>query len=248
MDECPARGQNCNYCGKSDHFPKVCLKRARERINIIHESDSNGATDYNDTNDGSVFKITDREYLLSQSSGTSQNEIFAVLTPLSSNKCFSSFTVCIFPDSGATLCIAGPMHQKAMNISDRDLKRTNKPVTVAGGGTLLCYGHICVQFDVFDRTTVQEVYFCRDVKRFYFSKVACISIGILNPLFPQTMIKAIHTSSSTDEPPKLPTTKIPNKPVNHFNLSPVPSDNTTSTVCHSYHPSLSQEVAICPNP
>ena len=101
-----------------------------------------------------------------------------------SNKQHHKSKLTIFPDSGASICLAGPEHLQTMGFTSKDLKPCIKRVTAVGGSKLMCYGWILVKFNIFGRVTTQPVYFCDKVDRFYFSRQACTEVKIIHKNFP----------------------------------------------------------------
>ena len=96
-----------------------------------------------------------------------------------------SIKAMIFPDSGATICLGGPKH----------LGKKWKIVQAAGGFTLTCQGWLPVKFKIQGRKTKQALYICNKIQRLYFSKAACIDVGILPVNFPNPiMIPPTHTN------------------------------------------------------
>ena len=94
----------------------------------------------------------------------------------------------IYPDSSATICLGGTKHQRHMGISEKNLVPSSKKVRTVGGFSLTYQGLLPVAFKVGEKTTKQALYICRNVQILYFSKDACIDVGILPPCFPRPMI------------------------------------------------------------
>ena len=90
----------------------------------------------------------------------------------------------IFPDSGATICLGGLKHLWNMGLSTNNLIPSRKVVRAVGGFTLMCQGWLPMEFNVQNKTTKQALYICKKIQRLYFSKAACIDIGILPKEFP----------------------------------------------------------------
>ena len=95
--------------------------------------------------------------------------------------------VMVFPDSGASICLAGSHHLERLKIHSEDLTPCQKKVSAVGGSTLTCRGYILTDFTVNKKTTRQRLYVCDHVDRIYFSKSACIDVGILPRCFPHPM-------------------------------------------------------------
>lgn len=90
----------------------------------------------------------------------------------------------IFPDSGATICFGGLKHLLNMGLTTNNLIPSRKVVRAVGGFTLVCQDWLPVEFIVQGRTTKQALYICKKIQRLYFSKAACIDVGILPKDFP----------------------------------------------------------------
>ena len=93
----------------------------------------------------------------------------------------------IFPDSGATICLRGLKHLWNMGLSTNNLIPSRKVIQAVGGFTLMCQGWLLVEFNVQGKTTKQALYICKKIQRLYFSKAACIDIGILPKDFPNLL-------------------------------------------------------------
>ena len=90
----------------------------------------------------------------------------------------------VFPDSGATICLAGPQHLLLLMVTLAELIPTNKKISVVGGATLPCLGWLPVVFTVNNVSTEQRLYICDKIDRIFFSKNACMATYILPPSFP----------------------------------------------------------------
>ena len=100
----------------------------------------------------------------------------------------------VFPDSGATICLGGSQHLRAMGLSQNNLIPSQKVVRTVGNYTLVCQGWIPVKFVVGEKCTKQALYICNKIDRIYFSRSACVDVGILSPQFP-------HPVSDSDPVP-----------------------------------------------
>lgn len=124
---------------------------------------------------------------------TSQNkevkEIPAKLTPFTSQNRFDNtpITIDIFPDSGASVCIAGPHYLKILGVPEHCLIPTEKSVVAVGGSKLKCLGWVPIKFCVGDHITRQPLYICDKVDKLYFSRKACTETKILPETFPYPM-------------------------------------------------------------
>ena len=102
----------------------------------------------------------------------------------------------IFPDSGASICLAGPHQLPQLNLKQKDLIRCHKEVKAVGGSKLIFHGWLPMNFTIAKHTTTQQVYFCDKVDSFYFTKKGCLDIHILPSQFPCPMdiANSAHTS------------------------------------------------------
>ena len=113
--------------------------------------------------------------------------------------CQKSITTKVFPDSGASICLAGPQHLLLLMVTIAQLIPTKKKITVVGGSTLPCLGWIPATFTVDNVSTIQPLYICNKVDRIFFSKIACIATYILPSSFPQPTpaLKYLESSASS---------------------------------------------------
>ena len=202
--KCPAWGHECEKCGRSNHFSKVCF---REELSV-----------------NSVNLVAHVKYNPQQDSFTSATDSADLVTATMSPKlsaCKSrSATVQLFPDSGASICLAGPQHLDAVNVQLKELIPCNKKVVAVGGSELVCKGWFPSEFVVQGNRTVQPLYICDKIDRIYFSKAACIDVTILPNTFPQPMCsdspaEELGNIQTKQIPPSLPNrpTQLPFPPV-----------------------------------
>ena len=78
-------------------------------------------------------------------------------------------------------------HFNDMGFSTDNLIPSQKVVRTVGNFTLVCRGWLPMRFIVEGKETQQALYICDKVDRIYFSKGACIDVGILSPVFPHPM-------------------------------------------------------------
>ena len=152
--------------------------------------------------------------------GNSATEIPAKSSAIIRGKKLPARTINIFPDSGASICLAGPQHVTQLSAKITDLIPCRKTVRAVGGSTLACIGWIQVEFNIFGNITRQPVYICDKVDRLYFSRNGCSDTGILPASFPFPMEKgpnevlAINkgTEARPSEEPKrsVPVSATPN--------------------------------------
>ena len=99
------------------------------------------------------------------------NEIPALICSTKSNHCnCNPVLINIFPDSGATICLAGQHHLQQLNLKQENLICCHKEVKAVGGFNLICHGWLPMNFTIGKHTATQQVYFCDKVNCFYFSK------------------------------------------------------------------------------
>ena len=106
-----------------------------------------------------------------------------------------TFTKKVFPDSGASICLAGTQHLKELNIIQQELIPCNKRIAVVGGETLPCHGYINVEFNVNGTSTKQKLYIADKIDRIFFSKTACIDKYILPSTFPKPLPPLKYTTT-----------------------------------------------------
>ena len=93
----------------------------------------------------------------------------------------------IFPDSGASVCLAGPQHIAKFNLDTHDLIPCYKQVKAVGGSKLICHGWLPITFRIGKNTTKQPVYICDKVDRLCFGEKGCVDVNILSQVFPFPM-------------------------------------------------------------
>lgn len=96
----------------------------------------------------------------------------------------------IFPDNGASICLAGPTHLLKRNLNTNQLTPYQKIITAVGGHKHKYYGWVPVQFTVGPHTTNQPLYICDKRDWIYFSRQGCLEIKIISPSFSYPMLKA----------------------------------------------------------
>ena len=101
--------------------------------------------------------------------------------------CSHSTSLKVFPNSGVTICLGGPKHLINMDLTKNNLVPSRKIIRTVGGFTLICQGWLPVEF-VKGKTTKQALYICKDIQRLYFSKAACIDVGILHENSPNSKL------------------------------------------------------------
>ena len=102
----------------------------------------------------------------------------------------------VFPDSGASLCLAGTKHLLPLGLHPNDLTKCCKLVTTVGGHKLQCFGSVYVIFRINKRYTRQKLYFCRNINRIYLSRTGCNELNILPLSFPYPMDSLTHNGTT----------------------------------------------------
>ena len=168
---CPAWGKICQHCNIPNHFASVCRKNS-------DKSESANALIAHVTYDAAKHTYT-------SASNNLVDEIPATLTPLSNAPQHQNIPteMDIFPDSGASICLAGPQHLRKLGIDERNLIQCTKQVTAVGGSKLTCHGYIPVLFEIGQHSTKQRLYICDNIDRIYFGKKGYIETEIISTSF-----------------------------------------------------------------
>ena len=213
--ECPAWNVQCTKCLKNNHFGHVCRSTQHNSSQVHAILPSNASDTFcthgcdcsqnantvanvsnyqtagkNDNND--EYETISYLYYAGSTQASDQGkpqEIEATLTPQFKGRKGMSFQMMIFPDTGASLNIAGPEHQKRMRILDAQLSPCSKQVKVAGGTAMVCYGWCNTLFNIEGNEVSLPLYFCKSIKRLYFGKAGCIATKLISPNFPKPMPK-----------------------------------------------------------
>ena len=190
--KCPAWGQRCSTCKGLNHFSSSCFsKRAPQRARV-NEIQTENDDDYEDDDENIIAHVHLVENFYTTVAAVTVQQIPAILTPIHPNgKPTESL---IFPDSGASICLASPEHLKNLGINEKDLTPTNKKVMAVGGAILSCLGSILTKFKIHNRTTTQRLYICNNIDRIYFSKDGCLETNILPQSFPHPMPQPKNTT------------------------------------------------------
>ena len=248
---CPAWGQTCNICGKQNHFGKVCRSKNKERGSIRSFQNEEAAIDALIAH--VVFDPATDTYKLSNNND--REEVEATLIPFSPYPdprqtrdipAACPTKIKIYPDSGATICLGGLKHLRQMGLTEKNLIPSKKKVRTVGGFSLVCQGWLPVKFKIGIAHTKQALYICSKVQVLYFSKAACLDIGILPPCFPKPMTsppskicEAIrpdiqrHNIQNPAKTPKFDYPKTPPYPPNNSNIQKLKEwllDNFATTV------------------
>ena len=144
--KCPAWDKFCNHCKIPHHFAPVCQQKPSESASVLK------AQVYYDSQLDTYHTISTIQHI---------NEIPAPICSTKSNyHNWNPVLISISPDSGASICLAGPHHLQQLNLEQEDLIRYRKEVKAVGGSKLICHGWLPMNFTIGKHTTTQQVYFC----------------------------------------------------------------------------------------
>ena len=224
---CPAWGQTCRVCGKENPFERICQSKGEEKQGAMQcIEDEEAAIDALIAH--IVFDPVTRTY---KPGNSGLEELEVTLIPffpcpnprrIRDIPAAHSTKLKIYPDSSATIFLGGFTHLQPVELSERNLIPLKKKVCTIGGFSLVCQGWLPVTFESGNRTTKQALYICNKIQVIYFSKVACIDVGILPPSYPRPMTSlllvtwnVIHPGTQphkTDPPPNKPKFDYPKTP------------------------------------
>ena len=138
-------------------------------------------------------------------------ELQATVTAKTPNRGHSQqITVCIFPASGASICLAGLQLLTPMGVTKPFLTPCNKSIS-AVRDVMKCIGWLPVEFTLGDYFTTQPLYICHKIDRVYFSKTARIDVHIPHKLYPQPVNHQVAAAQS-DEPTSKTTNPVKRTP------------------------------------
>ena len=187
--KCPAWGQACSNCGRPNHLSKVC--RAKKVAQVVKKDPEANEAAMDTLIAHIIFYQMTGTYTAKDTSQIMEIEAYVVpflpkpdprqTRDIPRNR---STKIAIFLDSGATICFRGLKHLLNMGLSTNNLIPSRKVVQAVRGITLMCQGWLPMEFNVQGKTTKQALYICKKIQRLYFSKAACIDIGILPKDFP----------------------------------------------------------------
>ena len=188
--KCAAWGKQCLHCGLPNHFANVCNTKFNEkRLNTPNDIRKISFLSLSCKNDDV------EELMVVNNNHKNQDEIDCLITTGYGST--HKQTHKVFPDSGASICLAGTDHINKMGIFSEELIPCNKKISVVGGSTLPCIGWTPASFTVDGNTTHQRLYVCDKIDRIFLSKQACIDTKILPPTYPRPMstIKDMNPSN-----------------------------------------------------
>ena len=174
--KCPAWKKSCNRCGKRGHFGKVCR-----------------AEDTSDCANAVIAIINDEAH---------KNELELSVTPVAIKSCKKGISVKVYPDTGATVCVAGLFILRKLGMTLSQLKPTSRRIVTATGNEIHCKGKFKLQMSVGTSTTTQDMFVCVNIKRVYLSRTGCVELKIVPEDFPNPM--TVPSPSCTPQPPNLP--------------------------------------------
>ena len=183
--KCPAWGKSCNHCHLPNHFEKVCFRNRQSEIQEIADDE----------------EIVAHVELLGEiytSVSSMDEEITAKVITIVNGKENEPIHIEIFPDSGASICLAGSHHLSNLKRQAHELTPCKKRVRAVGGAILTCQGYLITTFQIGSKTTTQNLYICDKIDRVYFSKNACKEIGILPQSFPHPMTEKVQAINTTN--------------------------------------------------
>ena len=136
------------------------------------------------------------------------------------NSSSSSKPLSAFPDTGANICLVGPVELRTLGIKHEHLTPCTVKIAVAGGTYIHSNGKFKLSISLGRQKTEQTIYFARKADRFFLSRQACICLGIISPSFPYPPDKPgatkevylMHDVSSNRTPPSKPE-ELPYLPV-----------------------------------
>ena len=148
---CPAWNQTCKSYGIKGHFSIVCRSKSRNCFTEVR------SLQYDEANMDSLIAHVEFDQETSSYISSNKNsvvEIEATLVPFSPRPDprnpedipdNQSTRLKIFPDSGATICLAGPKHLYCMGLKESNLIPSKKVIRAVGGSTLISQGWLPVQ-------------------------------------------------------------------------------------------------------
>ena len=191
--KCPAWGQACSNCERPNHQSRVCWAKKVAQV-VRKDLEANKAA-MDTLMAHIIFNQTMGTYTAKDTSQIMEIEPYVVpFSPKPDPRQARdiprnhSTKMVIFPDSGATICLRGLKHLRNRRLSTNNHIPSRKVVQSVGGFTLMCQGWLPVEFNVHGKTIKQALYICKKIQRLYFSRAACIDIGILPKDFPNPVV------------------------------------------------------------
>ena len=169
--QCPAWDTACHNCRRLHHFARVCRQPKQP---------------FDSKQDGSAHGLIAH---VKHNTAPRTELIKMALSPClpTHQKPGSTVHQHVFPDSGASICLANFNHISQMNLSPSDLLPCSKRVTAVGGSTINCTRWLPIEFSINGNSSKQPVFVCDEVDRIYVGRQACIDLHILPPCYPHPM-------------------------------------------------------------
>ena len=178
--KCPAWNKFCYNCGKKGHFGKVCHSENTDHAEAVIADVSKDAT--------SDF----------------ENQVKVMVKPKVGSQRKKTIQWMMYPDTGATLCVAGLSILRPFGIKLSQLKPSSRHIRTATGNKINCRGWFSAELVINDRSTQQNIYICDDIRRFYLSRTGCLDLGIIHKDFPNPI--------GTGKPRSIPSPILPARP------------------------------------
>ena len=177
-NHCPAWGTTCHNCNKLHHFARVCRQKKTSPSNINDNGSAHG-----------LIAHVQQEATIKLPKQPNRSELINVtMAPCLPNHIKSDpIEQQVFPDSGASLCLANFKHTSRLNLSPSDLIPCSKKVTAVGGSTIHCTRWLPIEFTINGNSSKQPVFVCDSVDRIFLGRQACIDLHILPSCYPQPM-------------------------------------------------------------
>ena len=170
--KCPANGQTCLKCGKSNHFSRVC-----------HSTTSNN-TDA-DKVTSAILKLLSAVLFDKSLCSTENRDGLPRLKILVGNKCVPSPQyIDAIPDTGAQVTVAGEVYLGALQIKEKNLRPPTDTLKHAAGGKVPIVGSCFLSITVNSTSTLEEVYFVPYITRMFLSIEACKGLKLIHRDFP----------------------------------------------------------------
>ena len=188
---CPAWGKKCHQCNRMNHISKVCQQEKKSpiyHVNAEGNDDANMAAlvahiAFDDK--GKLFENFEQDIVEIQTEVKPFAPIPETRNPKDIPIHYKASTLKVFPDSGASICLGGTKHMSLLGLNENNLVSCHKTITTVGNYKMGCIGWLPVEFRVGGRSTKQALYICDRIDKIYFSKQACIGVGLLPEFFPR---------------------------------------------------------------
>ena len=167
---CKAINSTCHKCGKVGHFSNVCMSRQNTYNNIPEQHTAQ------------QLEISDMQCMSIQAkTPTLEIQIKPQLSRFNKN---SYLPLCVFPDTGANICLFGIQQLGQLKLCQSDLTDCNDCISVAGGTSIKAIGKCMLSLLLNNRNSLQLAYFAPTADRFFLSRQACIDLNIVPASYP----------------------------------------------------------------